>query len=72
MLTYAICYSDGTINSVYRSDVLPGEFEMKMSIPEGGFLIDLTGQEPFDTLDILDIHNGFVADPQKKMLIKLE
>jgi hypothetical protein len=70
MITYAICNPDGSIISVCRCDELPDEYSQKKNIPEGGFLIDLSGQEPFDTQDILEIHNGYQADAKKKKLIK--
>jgi hypothetical protein len=72
MFTYAICSSDGSIHSVGRSEELPNEREREMNIPAGGFLIDLTGQENFDTVSILDIHKNYLADTKKLKLVKHE
>ena len=71
MVTYAICSSDGSIYSVGRGEDLPNEMEREMNIPAGGFLIDLTGQEDFDNMNILEIHNNYKADAEKKKLVKL-
>ena len=70
MFTYAICSPDGSIYSVGRGEELPNEIEREMNIPAGGFLIDLTGQEDFDNMNILDIHNSYQADTEKKSLVK--
>ena len=72
MVTYAICSLNGTISSVGRREELPLDEELEMNTPEGGFMLDLTGQEPFDTLDILEIHSGYKADVKKKKLIKIK
>jgi len=72
MITFTICNPDGTIITVGRREELPGDIEIEMNTPEGGFMIDLTGQEPFDTMDILDIHNGYKADAKKKKLVKIK
>ena len=72
MITFVICNPDGTIVIVGRREELPSELELEMNTPEGGFMIDLTGQEPFDTMDILDIHNGYKSDAKKKKLIKIK
>jgi len=69
MVTYVICSSTGEIISVCRCDEMPDEIESELNTPEGGFIIDLTGQEPFDTLEALEIHNGYQADTKKKKLI---
>jgi hypothetical protein len=70
VLTYVFCKSNGEILSVGRSEDLPNERELEINIPEGGFFLDITGQSPFDDMDILDIHNGYQADAKKKKLIK--
>ncbi|MDR2712533.1 MAG: hypothetical protein LBB91_05405 [Clostridiales bacterium] len=70
MFTYVYCRSDGEILSVNCCDELPGELERDLNTPEGGFFIDLTGQKPFDTLDVGEIHNGYQADAKKQKLIK--
>jgi hypothetical protein len=72
MLTYVICSADGNILSVSRSEELPNETEREMNIPADGFLIDITGQEDFDVMDILDIHNNYKADVEKKNLVKVK
>jgi len=72
MVTYAICGSDGSIHAVGRGEELPNAMEREMNIPAGGFLIDLTGQEDFDTINILDIHKNYKADAEKKTLVKNE
>ena len=71
MVTYVVCNQDNSIDSVRRCDELPDELLLGMIIPEGGFLIDLTGQGDFDSMDVLDIHNGYKADTKKKKLIKI-
>lgn len=72
MITCVICGSDGSIISVRRGGELPDEFELQMNTPEGGFFINLTGQEPFDTMDLLDIHNGYKVNPKTKKLVKTQ
>ena len=72
MFTYVIYNSDGSTHSVRRSKEQPKEFEIEAVTPEGGFFIDLTGQESFDTMDLLEIHEGYRADPETKRLIKIE
>ncbi|NLT58001.1 MAG: hypothetical protein GXX99_03465 [Clostridiales bacterium] len=72
MFTHVLCSKDGTIFSVGRGEALPSESEVDINVPEGGFLIDLTDQAPFDTLDLLDIHNGYKANPRTKKLVKLK
>ncbi|MCL1872569.1 MAG: hypothetical protein FWF85_00445 [Clostridiales bacterium] len=69
MVTYVICNSAGEIITVCRCEELPNEIEREFNIPEGGFIIDLTGQKPFETLEVLEIHNGYQADAKKKKLI---
>jgi len=70
MITYVICEADGTIHSVSRLEEIPDEAAMKAMIPEGGFFIDLSGQEEFEAMDIIDIHEKFQADARKKKVIK--
>ena len=70
MITYAICNADGSIQSVGRGDEPPNEMEREMNIPSGGFLIDLSGQEDFDAMNILDIHKNYKADTENKKLVK--
>lgn len=70
MVTYVICNSAGEIITVCRCDEMPDEMERELNTPEGGFIIDLTGQKSFDTLEVLEIHNGYQADAKKQKLIK--
>ena len=71
MITWVICNPDGSIYSVRQEDKIPEGDELALVLPEGCFYIDITGQEPFDSMDILDIHNGYKADAKKKKLIKI-
>ncbi|MCL1848302.1 MAG: hypothetical protein FWF83_01315 [Clostridiales bacterium] len=70
MVTYVICEADGTIHSVSRQTNLPDEETMETMLPEGGYVIDLTGQEEFEEMDILEIHEHFMASATKKRLVK--
>jgi len=71
MITYAYCYPDGDIYSVRREEKTPEDPTiLKMILPEGSFLIDLTGKESFDILDILEIHTNYKADTSKQKLIR--
>ena len=72
MATFAICYPDGRIQSVRRSDEAPEECGVNADLPEGGFYIDLTGQKAFDELDIMDILTGYKANAKTKKLVKLK
>ena len=60
MLTYVLCNADGSIHSVGRNDVLPDELNLELNMPEGGFMLELTGQGDFDSMDILDIHTYMI------------
>jgi len=71
MKILVFCNPDGSIYSVRHTEKSPDETELAFYIPEGGFFIDLTGQKPFETMDILDIHNGYKADSNKKKLVKI-
>ena len=70
MITYVICEADGTIHSVSRLEEMPEAAEMETMIPEGGFFIDISGQEEYEEMDILDIHNKFQAGATRKRLVK--
>jgi len=71
MVTYALCNPDGDICSVRREEKLPeNPTILKMILPEGGFLLDLTEEESFDSLALLEIHNNYKADTNKQTLIK--
>jgi len=72
MSTYIVCTADGTILITERGETLPPELVIQENVPEGGFYIDLTGQEPFDTMDIMDINTNYKVDPKKKKLVKIE
>ena len=71
MKTYVICKSDGEIVSVRRGEGMLNNIEVEMNAGPHGFSLDLSGQAPFEEMDILDIHNGYKADPQTKKLIPL-
>jgi len=70
VLTYAFFKADGEVFLVGRGEELPNEIDIEMNTPEGGFFLNITGQKPFDDMDILDIHNGYQLDVKKKKLIK--
>jgi len=70
MVTYVICESDGSIRSVRRTAELPSAEEKKLILPEGGYVIDLTGQEGFEEMDIMDIHVHYQAGANKKRVVK--
>jgi hypothetical protein len=70
MKTIVIFEPDGSIHSVRRGEDSPDEVELAFYIPDGGFYIDISGQELFDEMDIVDIHNGYEADSKRKMLVK--
>ena len=72
MVTYALCDQDGFIISVRREDTMPKEEEIKLYLPDNGFYIDLTGKESFDTMDLIDITDGYKADSKKKKLVKIK
>ena len=72
MSTYVICDSDGLILSIERSEMKMDETVVQSNVPDGGFFIDLTGQKPFESMDIVDIHLGYKADVKKKKLVKKE
>ena len=72
MFTYAICSIDGAIVSIGRCGYLPDMKDREMNTPEGGIFLDLTGQEDFDSMEILEIHENYKADIQKKKLVKKE
>ena len=72
MEIYVICNADGSIYSVRSGEGLPPISAMESVTPEGGFVIDLTGQESFDNMDIVEIHEGYKADKSKKKLVKIK
>ena len=72
MITYVICRADGAIVTVMRGDEAPNEMDLEMNTPEDGFAFDATGQDDFDSMDILDIHDNYRGDAEKKILIKCE
>ena len=70
MATYVICDADGAIYSVGRIEELPTAEELAVNTPDGGFVLDLTGQDDFEAMEILDIHNGYKSNAKKTKLIK--
>ena len=72
MITWVICNPDGSIYSIRKEETMPEGEELEFIVPEGCFYIDITGQETFANMDILDIHNNYKADSKKKKLIKIK
>ena len=70
MITYVIFNSDGAIVSISRGDEAPNAMDLEANTPEGGLSIDITGQDGFDAMDILDIHNNYQVNPKTKKLVK--
>ena len=67
--TYVICLPDNSIYSVRRSPQLPSRELLALTMPAGGFFIDITGKGSFDAMDILDIHDKYVANAEKDGLV---
>ena len=72
MTTIVLCYPDGRIQAVRRSEDSLEEQFISADVPEGGFYIDLTGQKTFDELDTMDILTGYKANVKTKKLVKLK
>jgi len=72
MTTTALCYPDGKIQAVRRSEQHLDERGIIADLPEDGFYIDLTGQKTFDELDTMDILTGYKANVKTKKLVKLK
>jgi len=72
MATFAICYPDGRIQSVRRSDEAPEECGVSADVPEGGFYVDITGQSTFDELGTMDILTGYKVNVKTKKLVKIK
>ena len=70
MVTFVICEADGSIHSVSRQTNLPDEETMETMLPEGGYVIDLTEQEEFEAMDIMDIQEHYMAGANKKRVVK--
>ena len=72
MATYILCFTDGAIQSVRRSEVPKDEGELRADLPEGGFFVDLTGMKSYEKLELSDILTGYKVDVKTKKLIKLK
>ena len=70
MFTYVVCNSDGVIHSVSRQDDSQDDSTCSFGIPEGGFVIDISGQKEFAEMQIIDIHNNYTVDVKTKKLVK--
>ena len=71
MTTIVLCYPDGRIHAVRRSDDSLDEHGINADLPDDGFYIDLSGQKNFEKLETMDILTDYKVNAKTKKLVKL-
>ena len=70
MGTYVLCSSEGSIYTVLRGGEPPSESDIAANVPDGGFLIDVTEEGDFDSMELIDIYENYKAGAKKDKLVK--